>query len=190
MLAPVADNNPEWIRGLRAGEPSAFDAVYDHYRARIYSFLLRMTGRPAVAEELAQETWLRLAKHARRLHQDSDIGAWLYTVARNLARSHRRWVLLDPLSFNDLRAAPAEDSPLFAAVANQTQAELEKAVAKLPLKYREVLLLVVVEGFEPAQVAEILDRKPAAIRQQLSRARARIEEHLERAPRTAKANAT
>ena len=179
MLLAVAGDERDWVAGLRAGDPAAFDAVYDCYSARIYTFLVRMTGRPAVAEDLAQETWLRLAKHARRLREDSELGAWLYTVARNLARSHRRWVLLDPLSFKDLRTAGPDDSPLLAAVAGQTQAQLESALAALPIKYREVLLLVVIEAMTPTEAAAVLDRKPETVRQQLARARAKLREQLE-----------
>jgi len=70
-LSPEAD----WVAGLRRGEPGAFDAVFAAYRRRIYGYLVRMTRRRDVAEDLLQETFLRLAQHAKRLAGDTKLGA-------------------------------------------------------------------------------------------------------------------
>jgi len=67
---------------------------FSGHRERIYSFLLRLCGRRDVADDLFQETWAKLATNAVRLREDSDLAAWLFTVARNVYRSHRRWTLL------------------------------------------------------------------------------------------------
>jgi RNA polymerase sigma-70 factor (ECF subfamily) len=75
---------------LRDGEPAAFDAVYEAYRARVYSFLARMARSREVAEDLAEETWLRLVEAAPRLRPDTRLGPWLFTVARNLYYSYCR----------------------------------------------------------------------------------------------------
>ena len=83
---------------LRRGDPAAFGRVYEAYGPRIFRFLARMCGQKDVAEDLYQETWIKLAIHARRLEDDTDLGAWLYTVARNLARSERRTQSVRPPS--------------------------------------------------------------------------------------------
>ena len=69
---------------LRAGDTGAFDEVYDAYRPRVFAFLLRMCRGRTLAEDLLDETWLRLVKHAPRLLPDTRMGPWLFTVARNL----------------------------------------------------------------------------------------------------------
>lgn len=174
-------SDSELVAGLRAGDPLAFDRAYEKYRARLYSFLARLTGRRDVAEDLLQETWLRLARHAMGLAPETNLGAWLYTVARNLFVSQRRWLLLDADRLRTLRLWPQSftRSPFDELAATETERCAETALAALPLPYREALLLVVVERLEPAEAARILDIKPEALRQRLARARAMIKRSLE-----------
>ena len=86
----VEADRRELLDGLRRGDAAAFDRVYARYRDRIYRFLRRLTGgdRP-LADDLFQETFLKLARHAFRLRDDTDLAAWLYTVARNEYRALR-----------------------------------------------------------------------------------------------------
>lgn len=79
----------ELVERMAAGDTSAFDVIYDQYRARLYSFLVRLSRRRDLAEDLLEETWLRLVAHAGRF-KESTRGPWLYTVARNLYFSYCR----------------------------------------------------------------------------------------------------
>lgn len=174
---PSRPLDPRTVERLRAGDPDAFDAVYAQHHARLHAFLLRLTRDRALARDLAQETWLRLAANARRLTPGSDPGAWLYTVARNLYISRRRWAVLDHARRLQLAFTTRDRddrSPLEDACTGELQRALERALAALPLPEREVLLLVCIEGFPPHEVAAMLDISPAATRKRLSRARARI----------------
>jgi RNA polymerase sigma-70 factor (ECF subfamily) len=69
---------------LRTGDPEAFDAVHGAFNGRLYTFLARLSNQRDVAEDLLEETWLRLVKHAWRLRPDTRLGPWLFTVARHL----------------------------------------------------------------------------------------------------------
>jgi len=89
------DDEQVLVARLSAGDTGAFDEVYDVYRPRVFAFLLRMTRNRALAEDLLDETWLRLVRHAARLLPDTRLGPWLFTVARNLYWSHRRDALLE-----------------------------------------------------------------------------------------------
>jgi RNA polymerase sigma-70 factor (ECF subfamily) len=113
--------------------------------------------------------------------------AWLYTVARNLYRSHRRRARLDLDLLRFWRRASRDQSPAPSphemAVVSQAERQLEAAVAALPLAQREILLLVAVEGFSPSQAAAILRLRPEAARQRLRRARAAIGAALDDAGR-------
>lgn len=173
---------------LRSGERAAFDEVYTTYRTRLYAFLLRLSGRREVAEDLFQETWTKLATHAGSLRDDSDVAAWLFTVARNAYRSHRRWALLDLsrlITSDDpyAGAASGAQSPEAEAEGAQQGRRLERALATLPEKSREALLLVGIEGFEQEQAAAIVGVSYAAFRQRLARARAELGTALEKADR-------
>jgi RNA polymerase sigma factor (sigma-70 family) len=181
--------NPEergWCDGLRRGEAAAFDAVFAAYRRRLYGYLVRMTRRRDVAEDILQETFLRLAQHAKRLDAETRLGAWLFTVAHRLVVSWARANTVRMQLAGDLpRAEPAhtERSPLEALADSQTQLAIERALAALPEAYREVALLVGIEGMSAGEVAEILGLRADAVRQRLSRARTLLADLLgEHAP--------
>lgn len=169
------------VAGLRRGDPAAFDRAWDRYRAPIYGFLVRMAGSREVAEELLQETFVRLARHAPRLREDTSLRAWLFAVARNLWRSHRRWAWLDGERLVELaRRAWGErpPTPLELAIADEARARLEAAVAALPDTYREVVLLVAVERMTPTEAADVLGMRADAVRQRWARARALLADAL------------
>ena len=169
---------------LKRGDPAAFDEVYDRYRPPLFGFLARLSQQRELAEDLLQETWLRLAANATRLDDDTRLGAWLFTVARNLHRSHVRWVVVDLEHRRWLRRTADEGientSPFDLTSASELERQLEHALAVLPLKVREAVLLVAVERLEPVEAARVLGISPEALRQRLSRGRARVAEHLER----------
>jgi RNA polymerase sigma-70 factor (ECF subfamily) len=106
----------------------------------------------------------------------------LFSVARNLFRSQRRWVLLDRERLAEWglqRTLGVPASPLREIANHELGRHVEQAIATLPLRYREVLLLVSVEGFENEQVCAMLNLKPATLRQRLSRARAMLREAVD-----------
>ena len=186
MPAPASRDVPQTpaadrVERLRAGDEAAFREVYEAYRARLYSFLLRLTHDEALALDLAQETWLRLAANARRLTPDTELGAWLFRVARNLFVSQRRWAIVQAAGLRALGLAPAPTIPsaLEQLAAGALERKLEQALAVLPLRYREVVLLCAVEGFPAPEVAHMLGLSHEAVRQRLARGRAALRKALE-----------
>ena len=181
MTAPGPAPSPdlEMVAGLRSGDATAFDRVYYTYHTRIFSFLLRLSGRRDTAEDLAQETWLKLAKSAPSLREDTTLAPYLLTIARNAFLSHRRWALLDlsrivTFGLEAMSSAELEPSPETSHESARAIALLEAALQELPIVSREVLLLVGVEGIEQEEVARMLGLSYDASRQRLSRARAQL----------------
>lgn len=174
------------VARLRAGDPDAFDAVHEAFHARLYNFLARLSRRRDVAEDLLEETWLRLVAHADRLEPDTRLGPWLYTVARNLFHSYcRSRALDDGLAASLIGLWPAGTplaSPFEEAAARELERRVERALATLPAAYREVLLLVGAEGMSPSEAAGVCGVSPEALRQRLSRARAMLTRALDAAP--------
>lgn len=171
------------VDGLRRGDVAAFDRAYAAYSARVFSFLLRLSGRRDTAEDLAQETWIKLAKAAPGLREDTRLGPLLFTIARNAFVSYRRWAMLDlsrivTVGVDAALAISAEPPPDVEHEQAQVIALLEAALAKLPVASREVLLLVGVEGLDQEEVAKILGVSYDALRQRLSRARAQLAERM------------
>ncbi|MBX3208171.1 MAG: RNA polymerase sigma factor [Labilithrix sp.] len=171
------------VDGLRRGDLASFDRAYAAYRGRIFSFLLRLSGRRDTAEDLAQETWMKLANAAPGLREDTRLGPFLFTIARNAFLSYRRWAMLDlsrlvTMGLDTLVAISPDPTPDEEHERARAIALLERALQALSVGSREVLLLVGVEGLEHDEVAAILGVSPEAMRQRLSRARAQLAEKM------------
>jgi RNA polymerase sigma-70 factor (ECF subfamily) len=78
------------VSRLRAGDKTAFDEIFSVFNHRLLSFLTRMARNRSVAEDLVEETWLRLVSSGEDLRGDTRLGPWLFTVARNLYVSYCR----------------------------------------------------------------------------------------------------
>ena len=174
----------ELVERLRQGNADAFDEVYAAFNTRVFTFLVRLSRRRDVAEDLLEETWLRLVKHARRLRADTRLGPWLFTVARNLYVSYTRSRFLEDSATASLIAlwpcSPERSSPFEAAAATELERRIERALAAMPTPAREVLLLVGVAGLDPADAADVCGITPEALRQRLHRARETLAKTLER----------
>jgi RNA polymerase sigma-70 factor (ECF subfamily) len=174
----------ELVNRLRAGDTDAFDVVYAAYNARLFAFLARLARSRETAEDLLEETWLRLVSHAERLRADTQLGAWLFTVARNLYVSYCRSRMLEDAHAPDaigLWPSGHHSSPFEETAGHELGRRLEAALAELPLAYREALLLVAIEGLKPAEAAQVCGVSGEAMRQRLSRGRAMLAERLRRA---------
>jgi RNA polymerase sigma-70 factor, ECF subfamily len=174
------------VAALRDGSTAAFDAVHEAFQTPLYTFLLRLCRRREVAEDLLDETWLRLVKNARRLRPDTRLAAWLFTVARRLHLSYVRSRVLEDSGVAGVMAlwpyGVERASPFEAAAASELQRRIERALASLPLASREALLLVAVAGLGQADAAAACGVSPEAFRQRLSRARAALARALADAP--------
>lgn len=176
MVEPQPEAERAWVDGLIGGQAAAFDAVFAAYRARVFGYLARMTGRRDLAEDLTQDVFLRLARAARRLRSDTRLRSWLFTVAHNVLVSHARAAKVTAALATELADAPvpAGTTPFEAVADSHTQLRVEKALAVLPPAYREVILLVAIEGLPAADAGAALGLSPEAVRQRLSRARSML----------------
>jgi RNA polymerase sigma-70 factor (ECF subfamily) len=184
----ATDPQANLVARLKAGDSAAFDDAHAAFHTRLMTFLVRLSRRRDVAEELVEETWVRLVTHAGRLDPEVNLGPWLFTVARNLYVSYCRSRLVEEAHAPGLiglwPSGTPRVSPFEATAASETERRIEAALAALPATYREVLLLVGVEGLTPAEAASVCGLSPEALRQRLCRARAMLGRRLEAAPAT------
>jgi len=163
------------VERLKAGDESAFDLVYEAYRHRLFAFLCRLTRNRDAAEDLLEETWLRLVSRIDTLRDETRLASWLFAVARNLAFSHLRSRADDFVSAEDLNPPEYEvdagPSPFDTIAAREMDRRLERGLAAMSASYREVLLLVGVHGMSPTEAAVVCGVTPDALRQRLLRAR-------------------
>ena len=176
MVAMDHESEIQLIARLRSGDTEAFDAVYAAFNGRLFGFLARLARSRHVAEDLLEETWLRLVRHSKRLAPDTRLAPWLFTVARNLYISYcRNRALDDALAAQiGLWPSPCSESPFEATAASLLERRVEAAIAELPPYFREALLLVGVEGLTPSEAAAICGVTPETMRQRLSRGRAAL----------------
>ena len=174
------------VSRLRCGDADAFDELHEAFNARLFTFLARLSNRRDVAEDLLEETWLRLVKHAHRLRPDTNLAAWLFTVARHLHVSHCRSRLLEDARAPELiglwPSGSRQRTPFELVEVGEAQQRLARAVASLPANCREALLLIAIEGLKPAEAAAICGVSSDAMRQRVSRARSLLAERLARSP--------
>ncbi|MBI5610756.1 MAG: RNA polymerase sigma factor [Deltaproteobacteria bacterium] len=181
--ADTANSDRELAARLRRGDPQALTALWVRYHGRIHGFLLRLCRQPALAEDLLQEVFIRLARHGPELAADAPLLPWLYTVARNLYRSEQRkqvgW--LQRLPWAQRHFDVPSPTPYTQAVAADRERRVEAALLDLPDAYREALLLVAVEQLTPASAAQVLGISDVALRKRVSRARVMLRQALSEA---------
>ncbi|HKD99679.1 MAG TPA: sigma-70 family RNA polymerase sigma factor [Planctomycetota bacterium] len=150
----------------RRSEPELLAAVFDRLAPRVLRLALHLVGDPAEAEDVLQATFVTALEKRDLYDEKRPLLPWLLGILQvhaRQARSRRR--APDPLR---LPAREAE-RPDFAAESNEVHAEVRRAVESLPARYRTVLLLKLVHGLEPAEIAEALDSPPALVRQHIHR---------------------
>lgn len=141
----------ELFTAWRAGDASAFDALFRRWRAPLGRHLTRMLDDPAAADDLVVETFLRLHRHRDRWRDGMPLRPWLFTIARNLARNRLRterlWGWM-PLSVVGNRAAPA-------APDDEVQHRVAAAFAVLPAAQREACSLRLLAELPIDEIARV-----------------------------------
>jgi RNA polymerase sigma-70 factor (ECF subfamily) len=177
-----ADSEP--VR-LRRGDPDAFDALLARYQNRLYRYLLRLTANPAVAEDLFQETWLKVITRIHRYDESRPFEPWLFSVARNLAIDHLRKAspesLDEPTETGETRIARLgadEPGSLDRLLERERRGLLEKELDELPALYREALSLRFEEEMTFEEIAEVLSAPVSTVKSRVQRALAMLRKRM------------
>jgi RNA polymerase sigma-70 factor (ECF subfamily) len=160
---PVEDRESDerLMLRFRGGDSRAFEVLVRRHRTPVHSFLVRLVGDRARAEDLCQDAFLRVVKAAADWQERAAFRTWLFTIARNLAADEarrsafRRADPLDAPGGEAVRAASADPPPDRAAASAQLRPRLEAALAALPAEQREVFLLREHAGLRFAEIASV-----------------------------------
>jgi RNA polymerase sigma-70 factor (ECF subfamily) len=165
---------------LRRGEPEAFEELLRQYQHRLYRYLLRLSRDSALAEDLFQQTWLRVVERIGQYDPRRNFEAWLFSVARNLTIDHfRRYrpeSLQEPLpgdssgETREMSIAATQPSALDLVLGNERCEMLAEAVSRLPWIYREVITLRFEEEMKIEEIAGTLDVPLSTAKTRLRRA--------------------
>ena len=152
----------------RKGDSEAFGLLYDHYQGSVYRFLFYRTRSSTLAEDLTSETFFRALRNMQNFRwQGKDFGAWLMTIARNLATDHfkagrtRLEMATEDMGLHD---APTE-GPEHAVLASLTNELLLKALTGLPEEQKDCLVMRFLQGMSIAETAGVLGRSEGAVKQ-------------------------
>ena len=171
---------------LRGGDVDGVVALMERYQHRLYRYLLRLVREPATAEDLFQQTWLRVMERIRSYNPKLSFEGWLFALAHNLAidylRRYRPESLDEPLSSGDSRVeflAGAGPGALQQVLAQERAGRLAEAVAELPLIFRDVLTLRFEEEMQLEEIAATLALPLSTVKTRLHRALKHLRQHLE-----------
>jgi RNA polymerase sigma-70 factor (ECF subfamily) len=166
-------------RLARTGDARAFEALYARHTPALYAIAVRMTRDGDGAADAVHDAWLRMVETLRRFEHRSTVRTWLTGILVNCVREQlrdRRRQDSHDRHPEDCAVEATSSAPLDASHADPL--DLEAAIAALPPRYREVLVLHDVEGFTHDEVAAILGVVPGTSKSQLARARQRVREML------------
>jgi RNA polymerase sigma-70 factor (ECF subfamily) len=175
----VGPTDHDAVSLLRRRDARGFELAYSRYAVALRSFLWRMTRSDEQADDLLQQTFLRLAERGCELRADSDLRAWLFTVARNAFYNYVRQLHRPDTDEQTLEALA---SPTPDIEARLLLRDVETALGLLKPDDRELLLLIGAEGLSYESVSRVLGVDQVALRQRLSRARCRLLAALNRLP--------
>jgi RNA polymerase sigma-70 factor (ECF subfamily) len=152
----------------RKGDSEAFGLLYDHYQSSVYRFLFYRTRSSTLAEDLTSETFFRALRSMNNFRwQGKDFGAWLMTIARNLATDHfkagrtRLEMTTEDMGLHD----DATEGPESMVLAGLTNEILLKALTELPPEQRDCLVMRFLQGMSIAETAAVLGRSDGAVKQ-------------------------
>jgi RNA polymerase sigma-70 factor (ECF subfamily) len=160
----------------RHGDVSAFEEIVRRHQRRVYGVALRIVRSHAVADDVAQEAFLRAWRSLDRFELGRPFGPWVCRIAANLAVNHVRSpeAREDPLPDDHAEAPAAAPDPLRAVLDAEAAHVLDRAVAALPAEQRAVFVLRAVEELSYQEIADALDLPVGTVMSRLFRARARL----------------
>jgi RNA polymerase sigma-70 factor (ECF subfamily) len=189
------DTEVELARQLIGGEPEAFDRFVEHFRAKIFHYSWLMCGQREDAEEVAQETLLKVFESFDHLREPERVRPWVFQIAKNACLMKRRKSVFAPskeLSLDEflptmdhagghgkLQIADWSSLPDDRMLRSELKEVLKQAIGELPENYRSVILLRDVEELSTLETAQILDLTEDVVKTRLHRARLAVRQKLD-----------
>lgn len=184
----------ELARRLLAGEPRAFDEFVEHFRGKVFKYSWLMCGQREDAEDVAQETLLKVFQSFSQLRDPTQVRPWVFRIAKNACFMKRRKSIFAPreVPLEEFYPAVLEDGrrrhleiadwsllPEEALRRSELREILEQAIVRLPGIYRAVVLLRDVEDLSTEETAQVLNLSIEVVKARLHRGRLAIRQKLD-----------
>jgi RNA polymerase sigma-70 factor (ECF subfamily) len=186
------DTDEALMLRYRDGEVRAFELLLARHRKPVYNFILRFVGLPAQAEDLLQETFLRVIKGAESYERQAKFTTWLYTIARNLCvdasrrGKHRRVTSLDAPMDGDgesgalLEVLPSQGQAVDRQViGKQAGVQIQQAIDRLVEEQREVFIMRELLDMPFKEIAEVVGCSENTVKSRMRYALEKLRETLE-----------
>ena len=181
------------VAWAKQGHEAAFRELVRRYERPVFSLIYRMVRNRALAEDLAQETFIKVLNGIRSYNPQFKFSSWIFKIANNAAIDHLRRRDLDTLSLDGspYAATPEEahatalqlgdraETPLEEVEARELGGAIDRAIAKLRPEYRACILLRHVEGYAYEEIAQILDLPLGTVKTYIHRGRNELRRYLE-----------
>jgi RNA polymerase sigma-70 factor (ECF subfamily) len=167
------------MQAVQRGDMVAFNTLVDRYKDRLMNVIGRMLSSAEEAEDIVQETFVRVYQHRQSFNFQHCFSTWIYTIALNLARNElrkrKRFKFLD---VTDMGSAEAELAVEMKLPSRIPQA-LETAIHNLPEKYRTAFVLRDIQEMPYEEVAKVLNVPLGTVKSRVNRARMMLKEALQ-----------
>jgi RNA polymerase sigma-70 factor (ECF subfamily) len=158
------DSDEALMARVQQGDEAAFEALFGRYRAPLYGFLARRVG-DASADDLFQETWLRVVRARQRFDPGRRFSTWLFQIANNLGRDLGRRGSVRARGRDRLMSATA--GPARREPALDLRLDMHRRIAALPEPQREVLLLRYYHQLPEREIAQVVGVPPGTVKSRL-----------------------
>jgi RNA polymerase sigma-70 factor (ECF subfamily) len=167
-------------QALLAGETGAFERFVEHFRSKIFHYSWLMCGSPEDAEEVAQETLLKVFENFDQLREPERVRAWVFRIAKNVCLMQRRKSVFAPEELPlEIDVPDAGEAPERQVLSDELRAVIDRVIAELPPIYRAVVLLRDIEELSTEDTAQVLDLSLDVVKTRLHRGRAAMRQKLD-----------
>ncbi len=167
------------MRAVQNGDMVAFNTLVDRYKDRLMNVIGRMLSSTEEAEDIVQETFVRVYQHRQSFNFQHCLSTWIYTIGLNLARNELR--KRRKFKFYDITEMTGGETELSVEMKMPTRLPetIDAAVKKLPSRYREAFILRDVEEMPYEEVAKVLDVPLGTVKSRVNRARLMLRDILQ-----------
>jgi len=173
-------------KALRGGDPEVLDDLIEQHQHRLYRYLLSLTGHRATADDIFQETWLRVLERGHQYRAQWNFGVWLFSIARHLVIDlvRRKKMdsldeMMDPVAGTGFEPPASAPSPFEELLSGDEGARVALVLRRIPAVYREVLVLRFHEDLTLEEIAAIIKAPLSTVKSRLYRGLQMLRQELE-----------
>lgn len=190
-VPPEPEPDQNLVKRAQGGDAQAMSVLYARYRRKVMNYLYRYTGNRSSAEELTQDTFLRVVQNVHRYRPTGSVAGWIYRIAGNVGLNSLRdkpkvhEISLDEpmeLEGNSVNRSEVIPGPSLRpdeeAIQTERDSAVQRALLQIPPLYREVMILCDIEGYPYREVADMLHCPINTVASRLARGRAQLAQLL------------